>query len=439
MNLLTSTLSLISSVGIMLPEGIQNASTTKGRTKPKTSAKETARMITYSTRPPPFFLRDGRSCSPVRKCWSSKWGRSDMGTKHIARRGGRSEALACDRLAFAPSRYGRKLEDAQGLRQEPQRHDHHEDAESHPQLPLRQPVPQAHAERRADHGAHDERRQAQELVGVAEAGGDVPGGADQASKHHDREARRDGLLRAEPHPEHHQGDHHHPAPDADEPRERPDKHPGHKDQGERDLLAALEVAPAFGRGVGERDQEHGKGDLDDRLGRDPAYGDPDQGRRRDGEREDAGSPPVHGVIALGVPDGPRERAEDDDDQARGHGLLYLPSPGVNEPRDEDDAAPDPHEPGEYPAGDPDNAEDRVAQVVHLAHELLQPVHRAILAEPMLRFSDPFRLWRCARSASARGGRRRRQRTPRRRRSRGSGESLRSSPSSPRARTRGKLA
>ena len=74
------------------------------------------------------------------------------------------------------------------------------------------------------------------------------------------------------------------------------------------------------------------------------------------EREYARGPPVHRVVAPGVADGARERAEDDDDQARGDGLLDLPPTGEQEPRHEDDPASHPDEPGENPADDPDGAQ-----------------------------------------------------------------------------------
>jgi hypothetical protein len=38
----------------MLSEGIQNASTTNGRTKPKTRIKATSKMTTNSSKPRPF-------------------------------------------------------------------------------------------------------------------------------------------------------------------------------------------------------------------------------------------------------------------------------------------------------------------------------------------------------------------------------------------------
>src|ERR687894_546717 len=56
MNLFTSTRSPILSVGIMLPEGSQKASITKGLTKPKTRAKDTSSMTRYSSAPPPFLV-----------------------------------------------------------------------------------------------------------------------------------------------------------------------------------------------------------------------------------------------------------------------------------------------------------------------------------------------------------------------------------------------
>src|SRR5919205_2885991 len=64
MNLLTKTLSPTSRVGTMLLEGIQKASKMNGRTRPKTSAKATRRMIKNSTNPLVF---GGES----RPCWSS--------------------------------------------------------------------------------------------------------------------------------------------------------------------------------------------------------------------------------------------------------------------------------------------------------------------------------------------------------------------------------
>src|SRR5918993_768749 len=54
----------------MLSEGIQNVSTTKGLTKPKTSAKEKSRMTKYSTKPPPFLGADRSSRSEASNCLS---------------------------------------------------------------------------------------------------------------------------------------------------------------------------------------------------------------------------------------------------------------------------------------------------------------------------------------------------------------------------------
>ena len=68
--------------------------------------------------------------------------------------------------------------------------------------------------------------------------------------------------------------------------------------------------------------------------------------------------------------GARELAEDDDHQARRHGLLDRPSPDVDQPRYEDDPAANPDEPGEDPPQDSyDGKKDEV-----------QKVHRPILAE-----------------------------------------------------------
>src|ERR687894_2513059 len=66
MNLLTKTLSPTSRVGTMLLEGIQKASKTNGRTKPKTRAKAMRRMTKNSTNP--FLVFGGECCCP---CWSS--------------------------------------------------------------------------------------------------------------------------------------------------------------------------------------------------------------------------------------------------------------------------------------------------------------------------------------------------------------------------------
>jgi hypothetical protein len=60
MNLLTRTLSPYLSVGTMLAEGIQNASTTNGLTKPKTSTNEMTSMTRNSRTPPPPFLEASR-------------------------------------------------------------------------------------------------------------------------------------------------------------------------------------------------------------------------------------------------------------------------------------------------------------------------------------------------------------------------------------------
>src|SRR5215203_5044458 len=80
----------------------------------------------------------------------------------------------------------------------------------------------------------------------------VTGRPDEAGEHHDGEARGDGPLGRKPHAKYHQRDHHHPATDPDEPRERSYKDASQEDQGEGYILTVtIVVAPATGGRVGE--------------------------------------------------------------------------------------------------------------------------------------------------------------------------------------------
>src|SRR5215212_11518853 len=250
------------------------------------------------------------------------------------------------------------LEDAQGLAEEAEGEDHHKHAEADPYHVLGQPVPYADAYRGADYGSDDEGWQAQELLRVPEAGSDVPCGPHDAGEHDDGEARGDGLFRGKAHAQHHKRHHHHPAADTHEPRYRPDKNSHEEDQGESDVFVAVVAAPAAGGRVGEGQKQRGEGHLHHDLGGDPAYENPDQGRRRDRQRQQAGHPPVHRIVAPGIANSARERTENNDNQARRNGLLDTPPTSKQKPRHEYYPATNPDEPREHPPDDPDNPEEQ---------------------------------------------------------------------------------
>src|SRR5918994_1423398 len=144
------------------------------------------------------------------------------------------------------------LKYAERLGEEAEGHDHHEHAETDPHHILRKPISEAYPEGGADNGTDDEGRQAEQILHLPEAGRHVTGRPYDTRKHHDGEARGDGPVGREPHAEHHQRDHYHPATDPDEPRERPCKDASRKDQGEGYVLAGNFVGPPpTGGGVGE--------------------------------------------------------------------------------------------------------------------------------------------------------------------------------------------
>src|SRR5215218_9157247 len=128
------------------------------------------------------------------------------------------------------------LKYARGAAQSAQGNHHHQTSETYAYRLLRQPLPQAHPEQRSEHGAHDQRRQTQE---VAEARRNVAYRGHDTSAEGYREARRDCPLRREAKAENHQGHRHTPAPDPHEPREHPDTGPDNQDQGEWYLAPSL--------------------------------------------------------------------------------------------------------------------------------------------------------------------------------------------------------
>src|SRR5918997_2825814 len=247
-------------------------------------------------------------------------------------------------MSLQDFRAGYGLRTAHGIEEDQGRHDDHVRGEGALQDGLPEALPHAHPRPNPNNGADDQRREAGELV---ETGRDVASGAHYADEERDDQAGGDGGLGVQPEAEDQQGDRQRRAADAYEAGQGSRADPPEEREGgvggAPDVLA-VPLARSR-RGIGEREEKGGEHNLGQRLREVVAGRDPYQGSRRDRRGEERRRPPVDRGLAPHAPQRAGERAEDDDDEARGDGLLDVPSRPVHEGGDEDRAPADAEQAG----------------------------------------------------------------------------------------------
>src|SRR5918997_5696540 len=259
-------------------------------------------------------------------------------------------------MSLQDFRAGYGLRTAHGIEEDQGRHDDHVRGEGALQDGLPEALPHAHPRPNPNNGADDQRREAGEPI---ETGRDVAGGAHDADEERDDQAGGDGGLGVQPEAEDQEGYRQRRPADAYKAGQstRADP-PEEREGGVGGALYALAVPLSRPRrGIGEREEKGGEHHLGQRLREVVAGRDPDQGRRRDRRGEERRRPPVDRSHAPHAPQRARESAEDDNDQARGDGLLDVPSRPVHEGRDEDRAPADAEQAGEDAAEQAGEAKD----------------------------------------------------------------------------------